>query len=85
MISPSRKIPRLHEIFTRISDDPPTRQERAPLPPPAYDEVTKAVSETGISDIKLDFGSFESPPDYEVAIAMCRATEPQMDATQVLT
>ena len=81
----SRKIPWFHEIFSRISDDPPTRQERAPSPPPAYDEVTKAVSETGISDIKLDFGSFESPPDYEVAIAMCRATEPQMDASQVLT
>ena len=73
------------KFFPRLSDDPPTRQERAPSPPPAYDEVTKAVSETGISDIKLDFGSFESPPDYEVAIAMCRATEPQMDASQVLT
>lgn len=85
LLEEQRLMARLVASAPLPPDDPPTRQERAPSPPPAYDEVTKAVSETGISDIKLDFGSFESPPDYEVAIAMCRATEPQMDASQNTT
>ena len=54
-------------------DEPPQRQERAPSPPPAYDEVTKAAQvDASISDVKIDFGN-ESPPDYEIALAMCRA------------
>ena len=62
----------------KISDEPPARQERAPSPPPAYDEVTKPaeVSKTdnaSISDVKIDFGCSESPPDYELAMAMSRA------------
>jgi len=54
---------------------PPLREERAPSPPPAYDEVTKSQKPTeqndGIStsDVKIDMGN-ESPPEYAAAIAM---------------
>ena len=67
-------------IFLNIkgffSDElPPLREERAPSPPPAYDEVTKSQKPTeqndGIStsDVKIDMGN-ESPPEYAAAIAM---------------
>jgi len=74
-----------HRLMARLvasaplpPDEPPARQERAPSPPPAYDEVTKPaeVSKTdnaSISDVKIDFGCSESPPDYELAMAMSRA------------
>ena len=59
-----------------FSDElPPLREERAPSPPPAYDEVTKSQKPTdqndGIStsDVKIDMGN-ESPPEYAAAIAM---------------
>ena len=68
-----------------FSDElPPLREERAPSPPPAYDEVTKSQKPTeqtdGIStsDVKIDMGN-ESPPEYAAAIAMS-ATQ---NATQV--
>jgi len=56
---------------------PPLRQERAPSPPPAYDEVTKqkpSEQNDGISpnDVKIDMGN-ESPPEYAAAIAMSSA------------
>ena len=35
--------------------------------------MTKAAQvDASISDVKIDFGN-ESPPDYEIALAMCRA------------
>lgn len=74
LMEEQRLMARLVASAPMPPDDPPTRQERAPSPPPAYDEVTKAVSQTGISDVKIDFG-FESPPEYEIAIAMCRAAD----------
>jgi hypothetical protein len=56
---------------------PPERQERAPSPPPAYDEVTKhrplSSEVDGVivapGDVKVDIGN-ESPPEYATALAM---------------
>ena len=59
--------------FLFFLDDPPVRQERAPSPPPAYDEVTKeSRNEVGAvvkdGDVKIDIN--ESPPEYAMDIAM---------------
>ena len=54
-----------------FAEDPPVRQERAPSPPPAYDEVTKESRKNEVvsdGDVKIDIN--ESPPEYATAIAM---------------
>lgn len=61
----------------------PQRSERASSPPPAYDEVTKQKPQTSSEadggatspeDCKIDLGN-ESPPEYEIAIAMSLAQQ----------
>ena len=66
----------------RILDEPPVRQDRAPTPPPAYDEVTKQprTEAEGISDVKIDIN--ELPPDYALAVAMSQNENVPKDRDQ---